>query len=179
MSLTSKSRWLPATVAWRRNQFTVHDKHLPAAGGWLMLISCSDSSCEAKAPSGKFTKKFCSQLSNHAALCLRKENPQTGGKCSVLFSQTQTARLFKHTLGYQRLVTLKQLSLLFSTRSKLSVGQLWSREQAKLQYKVAQAGIFTTFQHYWKENCCVHSFSWKNDSSFKLVFYSHTVFLCL
>lgn len=169
MSLTSKSRWLPATVAWRRNQFTVHDKHLPAAGGWLMLISCSDSSCEAEAPSGKFTNKFCSQLSNHA-------NPQTGRKCSVLFSQTQTARLFKHTLGYQRLVTFKQLSLLFSTRSKLSVGQLWSREQAKLQYKVAQAGIFTTFQHYWKENCFVHSFSWKNDSSFMLVFYSHAVF---
>lgn len=100
VSLTSKFYRLPATVGQRRNQFTVHDKHLPAAGGWLMLICRSDSSCEATAPSGKFTNKFRSQLSNHAALCLREENPQIGQKCGVLFTQTETARLLKLTLCY-------------------------------------------------------------------------------
>lgn len=105
MRLTSKPCWLPATVACRRNQFTVHDKHLPAAGGWLMLISCSDSSCEAKAPSGKFTNKFCSQLSNHAALYLRKENPQTGRKCSDLVKPRQ------RTCSDARWATLKTRSI--------------------------------------------------------------------
>lgn len=42
-SLTSKWDWLPATVAWRISQFTIHSQHLPAFGWWFMVISHPDS----------------------------------------------------------------------------------------------------------------------------------------
>lgn len=62
-SLTSKWDWLPATVAWRISQFTIHSQHLPAFGWWLMVISHPDSHLKGAAPFSNSPKQSAAKFS--------------------------------------------------------------------------------------------------------------------